>query len=219
MMQLKQMLNMTLGLILFCLTSIASASVDPATVFKEGVHYKAFDIPASTTPKAVEFFSVLCPHCYQFESVVHFLEKEITGLQIAKIHVNFMRSAPKKVQDELSKALIIGKMFGFESAFVHAAFEYVHTKNQRFNTPKQVWDFARFFSPAPLDLEKIAKSDSISQEIEKWGELTEKMSEIKAVTGVPTLVINNRFVPISNSVKSNDEYKQLVAYLLSMTAK
>jgi protein dithiol oxidoreductase (disulfide-forming) len=213
------MLSMTLGLVLFCLTSTTSANVDPATIFKEGQHYKSFDIPASSTPKAVEFFSVLCPHCYQFESVIHFLEKEITGLHIAKIHVNFMRSAPVKVQDELSKVLIIGKMFGFESAFVHAAFEFVHTKKQRFNTPKQVWDFARFFSPAPLDLEKVAKSELITKEIAKWHELSAKMSEIKAVTGVPTLVINNRFVPISNSVNSNDEYKQLIAYLLSMTAK
>jgi protein dithiol oxidoreductase (disulfide-forming) len=218
-MHIKHMISISLGLMMILLSSTISANVDPSTIFKEGEHYKAFDIPASSTPKAVEFFSVLCPHCYQFESVIHFLEKEITGLQIAKIHVNFMRSAPKKVQDELSKAIVIGKMFGFESAFVHSAFEYVHTKNQRFNTPKQVWEFARFFSPAPLDLEKVAKSEIIQQEIDKWQEISEKMSEIKAVTGVPTLVVNNRFVPISNSVKSNDEYKQLIAYLLSMTAK
>ena len=42
-----------------------------AAQFTDGKQYITLDKPVAGEPQVLEFFSFYCPHCYQFEEVLH----------------------------------------------------------------------------------------------------------------------------------------------------
>ena len=61
-----------------------------AAKFTEGDYYKVLDQPQSTTPVVTEFFSLYCPHCYQFEPMIRQLPKTLLPLLVAMLTVVWM---------------------------------------------------------------------------------------------------------------------------------
>ncbi len=200
----------TLALAALLLTSINAQTLE----YKEGVHYKDIKLETSATPSIIEFFSFYCPACYQFEQTVHYLEDYLAPTKVAKIHVNFLSAAPTKIQDEFSKALILAEKVGFAESFSHAAFHVIHEQNQRFRTPADVWQLVAQVGPSFILYDRLANAPAITEEFEKRQKLMEMLSKMRALTGVPTLVINNRYIPNAKSVSTNQEYFDLVKHLV-----
>lgn len=42
-----------------------------AAQFQDGKQYITLEKPVAGEPQVLEFFSFYCPHCYQFEEVLH----------------------------------------------------------------------------------------------------------------------------------------------------
>ena len=62
-----------------------------AAQFEEGVSYKVLDLPPSSKPSVVEFFSFYCPHCNAFEPIISQLNDHLPeGVKLQKNHVSFM---------------------------------------------------------------------------------------------------------------------------------
>lgn len=45
-----------------------------AAQFEDGKQYTTLEKPVAGEPQVLEFFSFYCPHCYQFEEVLHVSE-------------------------------------------------------------------------------------------------------------------------------------------------
>ncbi|MBF3320904.1 protein disulfide oxidoreductase DsbA, partial [Leptospira borgpetersenii serovar Hardjo-bovis] len=42
-----------------------------AADYSDGKQYNTLEKPVAGAPQVMEFFSFYCPHCYQFEEVLH----------------------------------------------------------------------------------------------------------------------------------------------------
>lgn len=65
-----------------------------AAQYEDGKQYTTTEKPVAGAPQVLEFFSFFCPHCYQFEEVLHIsdnVKKKLPeGVKMTKYHVNFM---------------------------------------------------------------------------------------------------------------------------------
>lgn len=65
-----------------------------AAQFTDGKQYITLDKPVAGEPQVLEFFSFYCPHCYEFEQVLHVSEnvkkKLPEGTKMTKYHVEFL---------------------------------------------------------------------------------------------------------------------------------
>ena len=65
-----------------------------AAQYEDGKQYTTLEKPVAGAPQVLEFFSFFCPHCYQFEEVLHIsdnVKKKLPeGVKMTKYHVNFM---------------------------------------------------------------------------------------------------------------------------------
>lgn len=64
-----------------------------AAQITDGKQYITLDKPVAGEPQVLEFFSFYCPHCYQFEEVLHVSDsvrqKLPEGTKMTKYHVEF----------------------------------------------------------------------------------------------------------------------------------
>lgn len=64
-----------------------------AAQITDGKQYITLDKPVAGEPQVLEFFSFYCPHCYQFEEVLHVsdnVKKKLPeGVKMTKYHVEF----------------------------------------------------------------------------------------------------------------------------------
>ena len=65
-----------------------------AAQFTDGKQYITLDKPVAGEPQVLEFFSFYCPHCYEFEQVLHVsdnVKKKLPeGTKMTKYHVAFL---------------------------------------------------------------------------------------------------------------------------------
>ena len=65
-----------------------------AAQFTDGKQYTTLEKPVAGEPQVLEFFSFYCPHCYQFEEVLHVsdnVKKKLPeGTKMTKYHVEFL---------------------------------------------------------------------------------------------------------------------------------
>ena len=65
-----------------------------AAQYEDGKQYTTLENQLLARRKLLEFFSFFCPHCYQFEEVLHIsdnVKKKLPeGVKMTKYHVNFM---------------------------------------------------------------------------------------------------------------------------------
>lgn len=64
-----------------------------AAQYEDGKQYTTLEKQVAGAPQVLEFF-FFCPHCYQFEEVLHIsdnVKKKLPeGVKMTKYHVNFM---------------------------------------------------------------------------------------------------------------------------------
>ena len=62
-----------------------------AAQYEDGKQYTTLEKPVAGAPQVLEFFSFFCPHCYQFEEVLHIsdnVKKKLPeGVKMTKYHV------------------------------------------------------------------------------------------------------------------------------------
>ena len=61
-----------------------------AAQYEDGKQYTTLEKPVAGAPQVLEFFSFFCPHCYQFEEVLHIsdnVKKKLPeGVKMTKYH-------------------------------------------------------------------------------------------------------------------------------------
>ncbi|WED24577.1 thiol:disulfide interchange protein DsbA/DsbL [Vibrio sp. JC009] len=181
-----------------------------AAQFTEGKHYKVLDLEASKQPLVTEFFSFYCGHCYKFEGVIAQLKENIPeNARFQKVHVAFMGS---KMAVPMAKAYATMVVLKNEKKMIPAMFRQVQDLRQ---DPKNVEELRQIFIDNGTDPKKFDAAfngfavDSMQKRFDKQFNNSE-------LTGVPGVVVNNKYVVDAGSINTIGEYIDLVNYLLKM---
>ncbi|WP_072670241.1 thiol:disulfide interchange protein DsbA/DsbL [Vibrio injensis] len=189
-------------------TLMLSLSVHAAQ-FKEGVHYKVLDLPKASQPSVSEYFSFYCPHCYSFEPIIQQLKEQLPAeVRLQKNHVSFMGGNMGK---SMSKAYATMLALNVEEQMLPVMFNRIH--NQR-KAPKNDQELRQIFTDEGID---GAKFDAAFNgfAVDSMVRRFDKQFQDSGLTGVPAVVVNNRYLVQAQGIKTVDEYFELVNYLLT----
>ncbi|MBC8655670.1 thiol:disulfide interchange protein DsbA/DsbL [Vibrio parahaemolyticus] len=196
-------------LLALCSTLLLAFSAHAAQ-FEEGKHYKVLDVEKATKPTVTEFFSFYCPHCYKFESVIENLKQALPKeARFEKVHVAFM-GADMAVPMAKSYATMVS--LGVEDKMVPAMFAQIHQKRQ---VPKNEDELKKVFTDNGVDGNKFDAAYN-SFAVSSMQKRFDKQFKESTLTGVPGVVVNNKYIVIPNEVRSYAEYSELVNYLLTL---
>lgn len=180
-----------------------------ATEFKEGDHYQVLELTQSEQPMITEFFSFYCPHCFRMEPIVQALKSQLPeGVTFQKEHVSFMGGAQGK---NMSKAFATAILLEKQNDIVPALFRQLHVKK---TPPKNIDDIKQVFVDSGVDAEQFDgafNSFAAHSMVNRF----DKAFQDSGLTGVPALVVNNKYLVKTGKITSNEQYFELVNYLLT----
>ncbi|MEZ8196536.1 MULTISPECIES: thiol:disulfide interchange protein DsbA/DsbL [Vibrio] len=179
-----------------------------AAQFSEGEHYKVLDLEASKKPVVNEFFSFYCPHCNSFEPIIEQLKTKLPeGVKLNKNHVSFMGGPMGKSMSKAYSTMIALKV---EDKMVPILFNRIHNMRK---APKDDAELRQIFLDEGID---AAKYDAAFNgfAVDSMVRRSDKAFKDSGLTGVPAVIVNNRYLVEAQSIKSLDEYFELVNFLL-----
>lgn len=201
--------------LIMVITSFILFSTVQAADFSEGDHYLEINGQITEKKEVTEFFSFYCPACFKQEAFMNDLKASLPADAVfKKNHVDGMPGRNSDVENLLTKALITSEYLKVEKQIVPAIFNYIHSDKADFNNEK---DIKNLFVVNDVDAEKFDKVFSSFAVNTKAKVMQKKTKEIRSqgFTGVPTLIVNGKYKPLTKNLKTIQEYKELVLYLLN----
>ncbi|WP_213611135.1 thiol:disulfide interchange protein DsbA/DsbL [Pseudoalteromonas sp.] len=204
--------KLKLSLLILCLPFAALAAN-----FEAGNQYTVIDVEKSKTPNVTEFFSFYCPHCFKFEPVAKGIEENLPeGAEFVKNHVNFLSGVSAQAQSNLSLAYLIAKKHGQGEAVTAQIFKSIHVQRAPLTEIKDVKKLLELNAIDNTTFDNdIASLPIISAEREMQDKQN-KYSELGALTGVPTFIVNDKYKININTIKSQQELDELISFLLKL---
>lgn len=180
--------------------------------WKAGEHYEVLDVEATASPEVKEFFSYWCQHCYNFEPLVKEIKEDLPKeASFNKIHVNFMGFTSSDVQDDATRAMMIGRAIKQEEAMNKAIFEHIH---KRRGTITGLEDLKSIFVENGVDaaeFDKLASSFGVNSMLKKNNQQVEVYRE--HIRGVPTFIINGKFKPTPTRDMTTQDVIDMIVWL------
>ncbi|EAQ53168.1 MULTISPECIES: thiol:disulfide interchange protein DsbA/DsbL [Vibrio] len=194
---------------LFAFFSLIMLSLSAhAAKFNEGEHYKVLDLEASKKPMVTEFFSFYCPHCNSFEPIIQQLKQQLPkDAKLQKNHVSFMGG---NMGLPMSKAYATMIALKVEDKMVPVMFNRIHTMNK---PPRDEEELRQIFLDEGVDAKKFDAAYN-GFAVDSMVRRFDKAFKDSGLSGVPAVVVNNRYLVDAQGISSLDEYFELVNFLL-----
>ena len=194
---------------LFAFFSLIMLSLSAhAAKFNEGEHYKVLDLEASKKPMVTEFFSFYCPHCNSFEPIIQQLKQQLPAdAKFQKNHVSFMGG---NMGLPMSKAYATMIALKVENKMVPVMFNRIHKMNK---PPRDEAELRQIFLDEGIDAKKFDAAYN-GFAIDSMVRRFDKAFKDSGLSGVPAVVVNNRYLIDAQGINSLDEYLELVNFLL-----
>ena len=194
---------------LFAFFSLIMLSLSAhAAKFNEGEHYKVLDLEASKKPMVTEFFSFYCPHCNSFEPIIQQLKQQLPAdVKLQKNHVSFMGG---NMGLPMSKAYATMIALKVEDKMVPVMFNRIHKMNK---PPRDEAELRQIFLDEGIDAKKFDAAYN-GFAIDSMVRRFDKAFKDSGLSGVPAVVVNNRYLIDAQGINSLDEYLELVNFLL-----
>lgn len=209
---MKKLVGLFLAVVLFPLAACAEQ-----TQFKEGVHYTVVSEAASSKPEVREFFSYYCPHCMNFEPLMHDIEASLPdGVKFQKNHVDFLRGIGPDIQFMLTKAVVVAKQLGKEHKISEAIFNYIHKQRATITGEKDIRNIFVLNGVDGAEFDKLMKSFSVNSVAKQMKKKQDYFAKAGKLRGVPAVIVNNKYMINPKELDGGnfvEEYKNLVVYL------
>jgi len=159
-----------------------------AAQFTDGKEFITLEKPVAGEPQVLEFFSFYCPHCYQFEEVLHVSDsvrkKLPEGTKMTKYHVEFLGPLGK----DLTQAWAVAIALGVEDKITAPMFEAV----QKTQTVQNVADIRNVFINAGVKAEEYDAAWN-SFVVKSLVAQQEKAAADLQLQGVPAIFVNGKY--------------------------
>lgn len=209
----KPLLVLLMPLLAFSITACAEQ-------YTEGKQYSKVSETISAKSEVREYFSVYCGHCFKFEPFMHVVKKNLPeGTAFERNHVDFLRGASPQIQQMITKAVVVAEQLGDDDKLVGAIFNYIHVQRAVITSEK---DLRNIFVLNGVDgekFDKLMKSFSVNSQAKMVKKYQEAMTANRALTGVPTVIINGKYKVNNAELDKNNyeqDYQNLVKYLLTL---
>jgi thiol:disulfide interchange protein DsbA len=202
--------------VLFVIVSALIASQAAAQIrFVEGEHYKVISSQATATPEVKEFFSFWCPHCFNFEPLVVQMKKKLDpSVTFEKVHVNFMGFAGKDLQDDVTKAMMIGQALKKSEQVNAAIFNYIHRQRGKITSSDDVRSILSVNGIDPAEYDKLNKSFAVNSMLKKNNKAISEYRRF--VSGVPNFIVNGKYQAQFTRDMTADDMVDLIVFLSEM---
>lgn len=188
-------------------TLMVSLGVNAAQ-FQEGTHYKVLELEKSSKPVVTEYFSFYCPHCNSFEPIIAQLKKKIPAeAKFQKNHVSFMGG---NMGMSMSKAYATMVALKVEDKMVPVLFNRIHSMKK---PPRNDDELRQIFLDEGVDAKKFDATFN-GFAVDSMVRRFDKQFKDSGLTGVPAVIVNNKYQVEAGSIQSLEEYFELVNFLL-----
>lgn len=209
---MKKLTSWVLGAVLLPFSAMAAQ-------FVEGKHYEVIAEQATAKPEVKEFFSFYCPACFSFESKVQALSKQLPeGVEVKKVHVDFMRQSSPEIQNAMARALLVGKNLGKGNEVANAIFNHIHGDRKAFASEADVKEVALKAGIDGATYDKAIKSFAIVGASKQMKKDQDNYTSRRLLTGVPMFVVNGKYKILNEGFSRENqdkEFSELINYLLS----
>jgi thiol:disulfide interchange protein DsbA len=169
-------------------TALATASPDAPL---NGVDYLTLEkpLPANAGKKVevIEFFGYFCSHCHAFDAtLIKWMEKHDRDVAFKRVHINFNDNMA--LQQRLFYTLsAMGRM---TNSLHHKIFDAIQVKRTRLRNETQIADYVQ---KNGIDRNKFLEMYR-SATVQSLCDDAVRMQSAYQVEGVPTIVIDGRYV-------------------------
>ncbi len=179
--------------------------------------YKTLATPMATSDESrvevLEFFWFGCPHCYAFEPAINAWKADKPD------YVNFVREAPplNPSWEQHSRAFYAGEALGITDGFFDQMFNRIHQDRQPMRDPKKI---AKFIETLDLGVsaEKFSKAMQSFTVQTALGRSMKKARQA-GVTGVPSILVNGKYLTGGSLAGSNDNVIRVINELSELEHK
>ncbi len=191
-----------------------------AAQYTEGKQYTKVNETVTNKKEVREYFSVYCPHCMTFEPFMQSLKKTLPeDVTFERNHVDFLRAASPKVQQMITKAIVVAEQLDNTDKLVGAIFNYVQVQRAVITSEKDLRNIFVLNGSDGEKFDKLMKSFSVNSKAKLLKKKQDTMSAKGAIKGVPAVVVNGKYrINTAELDRKNFEqdYKNLVNYLLEL---
>ncbi len=161
--------------------------------------------------EVIEFFWYGCPHCYQFEPLLN------EWLKTKPKNVNFIRQ-PAAFNEQWArhaKAYYVAEALNMIDK-VHADFfDAIQNKQQKLESEEDVVNFLVAHGAKKAAAEDAYKSFGVDTKLRQSTAMAPKYG----ITGVPTLVINGKYITSGSIAGSHDNMIKVLNQLVAQESK
>ncbi len=196
-----------LGLV-FSLSACAQESAD---TYKEGQHYVILDTPVRTADptkiEVAEVFAYSCPHCFDFEPLLHAWEKK----QDSDVYLSQTHAMWNPQMEPLVRGYYTSVALKIKDKTHMAVFNALHLERKPLGSAEQ---WADFFATYGVDKAKALStynSFGVTSQI--------KQAEARArgykITGTPEMVVEGKYRISSRLAGGHAEMLKVVDFLVA----
>lgn len=192
---------------------VFTATAAQGQQFEEGRHYKLLPRPAEVqVPEGKvevrEFFWYGCPHCYTLEPHIAKWKKPAAVEFVTTPALLGKNWVPHAYAYYALKAL--GRLEELHSAL----FDAVHARKRRVYSLKQIAAFLEEHGIEREKFEKTVKSFVVETQVKS----AERLGRTYAISGVPTFVVNGKYVTSPSMTGDYDTFFRVIDYLVAKEA-
>ena len=179
----------------------------------EGFEYKAIkptqptDAPAGKV-EVVEFFWYGCPHCFDFEPILHKwikkLPADVSFRRVPAIFGNQAWTPAAKLYYALESMNLIDKMHG-------EVFDAMHVDRINLQNEKYLFDWVE---KKGIDRQKFTEAYN-SFAVTSKAQRAMQLTQAHKLQGVPALVVQGKYMPASGAAGSYDDVIVIVDKLIA----
>jgi thiol:disulfide interchange protein DsbA len=170
------------------------AAVSPLVPSKwiEGTHYNVIADSVSEQKQVVEYFSFWCPACYGFEAVANQIKSKLAeDVTFRKVHVNFMGFTTPDIQEQATKAMLIGRKMGMEELTNAAIFGHIHEQKQQIDGMSDLRELFISYDISGTDFDSALATDELTAAFDQNNsEITQFKEHLNSV---PNIVVNGKY--------------------------
>lgn len=188
-----------------------SASAVFARGFDEGIEYTKLAAPQPTQHadkiEVEEFFWYGCPHCYQFEPLLHaWVSKQAKDVEFIR-----MPAVGNPAWELHARAFYTAELLGVLDKIHQPLFDAFHKFGLRFADEKSLEDFFAEHGVKRADFRDMFHSFAVDARISR----ARDMGARYGVDSVPTIIINGKYRTSASQAGSHENVLAVMDYLVA----
>ncbi|WP_157981787.1 thiol:disulfide interchange protein DsbA/DsbL [Aliidiomarina soli] len=183
-----------------------------AEVFEEGVHYQELPGERSDTAQIIEFFSLYCGSCYQYQPFTAMIKDKWPGI-LTQQHVSSL--TPSGFERSVQEAWAAARLLEVEQSFAERVFDLNFVQRRQVADQEQIY---QVFNSLGIERERVEQILS-SFQVRSLVRQMQLQEERFGVRGTPTFIVNQKYMMDYRGFRDSEDffadYLALAEYLLN----